>query len=396
MTLMRWLRRSSCKVAFCTVATPDYLPMAAVLIDSIRAAYGLRCDIHVLIVANERIRFEYGNAKVYYALDLPDTFYYWDMVLRYDIACRACALKPMFARHINSLRRYDALFYLDADMELFGRLVEAEKLVCDPAVSILLSPHSMEPRFLGRPIDDRSFLSSGTFNAGLFGVDASEQAFAFLSWWWRLNQTECGYDTVHLSRDQKWLNLAPAYFDRLRILRHPGYNVAHFNYDERRAVLTNGDLRLFHYTMLHQYQWDVKTYLERHQLKNDPNLVRTLTRYAKLVRDKELELEAQFAITAVVSEGDISPALREAYRRMFPDPNPPLARGGKENQRAPTCAPPQTKIIFNPPPQRGAHIKSLCLVEGGKDKPRRNLLLPVPVPTLTNLSRFPPPSLQIV
>jgi hypothetical protein len=328
MTPLGWLRRAFGKFAFCTVATPDYLPMAAVLIDSIRAAYGVGCDIHVLIVANERIRFEYGNANVYYALDLPDTFY-WDMVLRYDITCRACALKPMFAHHINSLRRYDALFYLDADMELFGRLVEAEELMCDPAASILLSPHSIEPRFLGRLIDDRSLLSAGTFNAGLFGVDASEQAFAFLSWWWRLNQTECAYD-ANLSRDQKWLNLAQAYFGRTRILRHPGYNVAHFNYDERRAVLTNGDLRLFHYTMLHQFQWDVKTYVEWHELKSDLNLVRALNRYAKLVRDKELEFEAQFGIkgrqTATPSEDDIPPTLREAYRQMFPDPKPIASR----------------------------------------------------------------------
>src|SRR5450631_3447688 len=131
MAIMRRLLGFRRKVAFCTVVTQDYLPMAAVLIDSIRATYGRRHDIHLLIVSADRIPFEYGDVKITYAPDLPGAFY-WDMVLRYEVGTRAVAYKPMFVRHINSVHHYDVLFYLDADTELFSKLDEAEELLRAP------------------------------------------------------------------------------------------------------------------------------------------------------------------------------------------------------------------------------------------------------------------------
>lgn len=316
-------------VAFCTIASQDYLPMAAVLINSIRATYGRRRDIHLLIVAADRIPFEYGDVKITYAPDLPGAFN-WDMVLRYDLISRAMAYKPMFMRHINLLHHYDALFYLDADTELFGKLGEAEELLRATDASILLSPHSTEPRFLGKPIDDRVILTAGAFNAGFFAVNDSSQAFAFLDWWSLLNATECIADTVNTSRDQKWLNMAPCYFEGVRILRHPGYNVAHFNVDERPHVLSNGELRFLHYTMLHQFHWNVRTYVDTLKLNDNPVLIRALHRYVDLVRAKQQEFEARFGINIVMPgsahEDDTPPRVREAYRRMFPQPRPIASR----------------------------------------------------------------------
>lgn len=58
--------------------------------------------------------------------------------------------------------------------------------------------------------------------------------------------------------DQKWCDLVPAYFDGVRIVRDPGYNVASWNLSHRRIeitvegdILVNGHpLRFFHYTKL--------------------------------------------------------------------------------------------------------------------------------------------------
>lgn len=43
------------KVAFCMTATRNYFPMAAVLIDSIRATYGRQHDIYLLILSADCI-----------------------------------------------------------------------------------------------------------------------------------------------------------------------------------------------------------------------------------------------------------------------------------------------------------------------------------------------------
>ena len=328
MVTMRRLLGVRRKVTFCTTATPNFLPMAAVLINSIRATYGDRHDIHLLILSADRVPFEYGGAKVTYAVDLPGAL--WDKMLRYDPVCRGVSFKPAFVRQINSLHHYDVLFHLDADTELFGRLDEAEEALHAAKASVLLSPHSTQPRFLGKPIDDRAIVSAGAFNAGFFAVNNSREAFAFLDWWSRLNETECTMETGDPSRDQKWLTLAPCYFAGTRILRHPGYNVAHFNVDERADVFSNGELRFFHYTMLHQFEWDVSTYIGRLQLSDNPALIRALHRYVDRVRAKQREIEARFGIEVAAPglehEDDTPPPVREAYRRMFPQPKPIASR----------------------------------------------------------------------
>src|SRR3954451_19852280 len=268
------------RLAFCTIATPGYLPMATVLIDSIKAHYGDACDIHLLTVSWSPVDFRYPGVEVVHFDQIANP-YYWDMALRYDIVERASAYKPLLLNHVNAECPYDTVFYLDADMELFGRLDEASDLLRTSRGSIVLSPHNLTPRGFGRPLDDRGILLAGTFNSGLLVVDASDEAFRFLDWWAMLNRTECVADKTcgYFSRDQKWLNLVPAYFERVQILRHPGYNVAHFNIDERGHVLTDGGLRLFHYTQLHQFGWDTARYVNHFALKPNEALSGLLERY---------------------------------------------------------------------------------------------------------------------
>jgi hypothetical protein len=245
--------------------------------------------------------------------------------IRYDIVERASAYKPLLLSHVNAQRRYDTVFYLDADMELFGRLDEASDLLRTSRASIVLSPHNLTPRGFGRPLNDRGILLAGTFNSGLLVVDASDETFRFLDWWAMLNRTECIAEKAYsyFSRDQKWLNLVPAYFERVQILRHPGYNVAHFNVDELGHVLTDGGLRLFHYTQLHQFGWETARYINHFALESNEALSGLLERYTASVAVKRDELAAQSA-TPMTDDADLAKdftlAMRSAYRAAFPMP----------------------------------------------------------------------------
>lgn len=294
--------------------------MAAVLIDSIRTHYGDTCDIHLLTVSWDRIAFSYRGVDAVYLADLPNP-YYWDMAMRYDIVERASAYKPFFLQHINADRRYDTVYYIDVDAQLFGRLDEATDLMRNTGASILLSPHSLVPRNLGRTVDDRTILRVGTFNSGLIGTDASDEALSFLDWWAGLNRTECIVEQGYYSRDQKWLNLVPTYFERAQILRHPGYNVAHFNIDERGEVLTDGSLRMFHFTYIHQLGWSAEKYMSAFTIKPNAALGELLQRYIAVVAAKRAELEARYG--TVMTNGadaaqDLPKNARAAYRAANP------------------------------------------------------------------------------
>jgi hypothetical protein len=308
------------RIAFCTIATPGFLPMAAVLIDSIKAQYSDTCDIHLLVVSWDRVAFSYRGVEAVNVTDLSNP-YYWDMALRYDIVERASAYKPFFVRHINADRRYEAVYYIDVDTQLFGRFDEATELMRRTGASILLSPHSLVPRDLGRTVDDRTVLRVGIFNSGLVAVDASDEAVSFLDWWEALNRTECVAEQGYYSRDQKWLSLVPAYFERARVLRHPGYNVAHFNIDERGDVLTDGSLRMFHYTYVHQMGWDADKYMHAFNIRPNQALRDLLSRYIAAVAAKRTELEAQFKMpmtNAADAARDRPAQARAAYRAAHP------------------------------------------------------------------------------
>jgi len=308
------------RIAFCTIATPGFLPMAAVLIDSIRAHYGDTCDIHLLTVSWDRVAFSYDGVEAVHVTDLPNP-YRWDMAMRYDLVERASAYKPFFVRHVNADRRYDTVYYIDVDTQLFGRLDEACDLMRATGASILLSPHSLVPRNLGRTVDDRTIMRVGTFNSGLVAVDSSDEASSFLDWWAELNRTECIVEQAYYSRDQKWLSLVPSYFERAQVLRHPGYNVAHFNIDERGDVLTDGSLRMFHFTYVHQMGWDVEKYMSMFDIKPNRALIDLLRQYIAAVAAKRAELEARLNVpmtNAADAGRDLHPKARADYRAANP------------------------------------------------------------------------------
>ena len=63
------------------------------------------------------------------------------------------------------------------------------------------------------------------------------QGRQFIDWWAERLRSYC-YDEVEngLFTDQRWVDLAPAFFDDIAIVREPQYNVATWNLTHRRAT----------------------------------------------------------------------------------------------------------------------------------------------------------------
>jgi len=98
----------------------------------------------------------------------------------------------------------------------------------------------------------------GSFNLGFFAVRQGDQASNFLNWWHRRCIDFCFMESQFgLSTDQKWVSIAPCFFDFLKISFNPGYNFSAWNTFERQLTSkqrdrywVNGDFPLvfFHFS----------------------------------------------------------------------------------------------------------------------------------------------------
>lgn len=151
----------------------------------------------------------------------------------------------------------DAVVYLDPDTAVFSPL----SAVVDALTvgSIVLTPHLLEPEAHPDAVLDNEIcsLAHGIYNLGFLAVRSDEQGRRFGRWWRERLLAHCVDDKERgLFTDQRWCDLVPAFFDRHVILRHPAYNVATWNLNQRTVrvaedgrILVNGEpLAFYHFT----------------------------------------------------------------------------------------------------------------------------------------------------
>jgi hypothetical protein len=277
---------SQVKICFATIVSPNYLAYARVLGESL-ARHAPEADFRVLIVGRADplvvAAVKTANLKATYAdeLGLPD---FEQLAYKFDIVELNTALKPTFLKALFALG-FDKVVYLDPDISLYA----APTPVMDALDTgeIALIPHALAPVMDGMRPSDIDFMRAGSFNLGFIGLRRGSQAFALLDWWERRclshGFNDPGFGTFV---DQKWLDLAPSYFDSVLVLKHPGCNVAYWNLHERTVGFTDGQYQVngrplifFHFSGVDA---SAPMTLSRHQ--NRHSLVAG-TALADLVRD---------------------------------------------------------------------------------------------------------------
>lgn len=113
-----------------------------------------------------------------------------------------------------------------------------------PRHPITLVPHLLEP-LTGEDAAARelNILQSGIYNVGFLGVSDSPVARRFLVWWQDRVYRHCRHDVpggMHF--EQRWLDLAPVYFEGTHLVRDPGFNLGHWNLSEREVRVSAGGL----------------------------------------------------------------------------------------------------------------------------------------------------------
>jgi hypothetical protein len=200
--------------------------------------------------------------EVVYAheLDIPD-FKSW--LFQHELVEVSTAVKGPFLHHVLNSGIGGAVpakvIYLDPDIAVFSSFGEVLALLDEH--SIVVTPHQCEPDETEKAITDNEIctLAHGIFNLGFIAVRNDDEGRRFAQWW-RDRLLDYCFDDIPrgLFTDQKWCNLIPCFFERVKILRDPGYNVASWNLSRRKikitrrgAILVNGrPLRFYHFTKL--------------------------------------------------------------------------------------------------------------------------------------------------
>lgn len=144
---------------------------------------------------------------------------------------------PVFVRYcLDQAPAAERMTYLDSDLFFFGPASAVFIEQGDASVGIV--PHRFPPRL-------KHLEKNGVYNVAWVSFRRDSDGLACLAWW-RERCLEWCHDRVEGARyaDQGYLTDFPGRFAGVRVLQHPGINVAPWNIDGVRLERRDGMLRI--------------------------------------------------------------------------------------------------------------------------------------------------------
>lgn len=143
-------------------------------------------------------------------------------IFKHTIVEASTSVKGNFFNYLfKCFPEENKFIYLDPDTYVYSDFIELREML--DTYPIVLTPHLLSP---GNIDMELSSTAHGVYNLGFLAVNRSEQGRALIDWWasrlylFSYDEKERGIFT-----DQKWMNLAPCFFDAT-IFKHHGYNFA--------------------------------------------------------------------------------------------------------------------------------------------------------------------------
>ena len=230
---------SSRIVAFTSINL-RYLPKALAWARSVKQN-NPEWETHILL--NDAVPEDAGdwpNVDVVYPICHLNIPYLHSWIFMHNVVELCTATKPFYAKYLLE-SGYNYVFYFDPDTYVYHDLdlLIAEMEECD----VLLTPHCTRDAIDDVEIhyNEISVLAHGVFNLGFIGLKQSVTGHTVADFWRRRLLRYCRDDHVRgLFNDQKWFNLVPVFFDKVKILKHDGCNTASWNISHRPVNYENG------------------------------------------------------------------------------------------------------------------------------------------------------------
>lgn len=245
------------KTAVFTIVSKNYLHFARTLMNSVRQFHP-EWEQHVLLVDELKgdidPKNEKFNVKTVTELNLPNIKQF---LFRYNILELNTAVKPWMFEWLFKQDKYDKLIYIDPDIRLYDTMDEVIDEL-DKGRLMVITPHLTAMLDDGKKPSELEILRSGTYNLGFLAVSKHKDTLKFFKWWQSKLEFDCVVDFPNgLFVDQKWIDLVPGFFSDIKILHHPGYNVAYWNLLHRKVEEVDGNYKVngerlvfFHYSGL--------------------------------------------------------------------------------------------------------------------------------------------------
>lgn len=205
----------------------------------------------------------------------------------YSIAELCTVVKPELCLYFFE-KGNNSLLYIDPDIQVFSPFDEVFENL--KQADMVLTPHICSPTGeVGHPLD-KDIMRTGIYNLGFIAMNNTPEIQIFVKWW---DKRVKAYGFHDLKKgffyDQIWLGYAPAFLDKVSVLRHLGYNVANWNLHERKVIKTNQGyfindiktpLRFFHFS---HFKIDalpvIASYNQNFTLTNRPDIAPVYNQY---------------------------------------------------------------------------------------------------------------------
>jgi hypothetical protein len=223
------------KIAF-TICSNNYLAHAKTLGDSM-VAHNSDYKFFICLVDELSPDIDYTVFEPYTIVQAKDIGItdFDSLWKKYNIVELNTCVKASFFKYL--FREYNHAsfaFYLDPDIMIFHSLDGLEQEF-DKA-DVLLTPHILSAIPLdGMLPNENIFLNYGVYNLGFLGVKNNSKNVTDLLNWWEERLLTVGHTDIAngVFVDQLWMNFAPIYFDKVKVLKSQGYNAAPWNLHER-------------------------------------------------------------------------------------------------------------------------------------------------------------------
>lgn len=227
------------KIAVFTSCALNYLPKALVLAESLKRFHP---DAPITLCLNDLPTLDRTSGiECFDSVWTPhDLGYDNSWIFKHNVMELCTAVKGRALKRLMELNDADLYLFLDPDVLILDSLDEIGRLM--DGASVGLVPHITVPEAteIGVEMTELSIVAHGTYNLGHLIVRNDENGNSFANWWAARLDQFCYDDKPNgLFTDQRWADLAPALFDGVRVLRHPGLDVASWNLSGRTITFAD-------------------------------------------------------------------------------------------------------------------------------------------------------------